>query len=83
MTSEKEITLNDLAATLTTVVDYMQREFRKHDDQFSKLMNDQTRKPKGDSDSESSEPNPPNVDSNLGSIKMKIPTFQGRTLKPT
>ena len=75
MTSEKEITLNDLAATLKTVVDYIQKEFRKHDDQFSKLMNDKTRKPKWDSDSESSESNPPKVDSNLGSIKMKILTF--------
>ena len=79
MTSKKEITLNDLAATLKIVVDYMQKEFRKHDDQFTKLMNDRTLKTKGDSESESSDPHPPKVDSNLGSIKMKIPMFQGRS----
>ena len=79
MTSEKDITLNDLAANLKTVVGYMQMEIRKRDDQFSKLMNDKTQKPKGDSDGEASEPHPPKVDSNLGSIKMKIPTFQSRS----
>ena len=87
MTSEKKITLEDLAATLKTVVEHMQKEFQKHDDQFAMLMNDVSKTSRGDGngeglEGESSGPRTnfqPRIDNNVGSIKMKIPSFHGKS----
>ena len=47
MTSEKKITLEDLAATLKNVVEHMQKEFQKQEDQLTRILNDMPKTSKG------------------------------------
>ena len=81
------MTLENLASKLKDIVQHMQREFQKRDEQFTRLMNDMPKTSKGDgfdddpeSESKGSRSNfQPKIDTNLGSIKMKIPSFHGKS----
>ena len=81
MTPETPFTLQDLAATLKNVVEHMNKSLQKNEHQINEIKQLVSEKTKSsDSSSETFEPKSnAKLDGSLGSIKMKIPSFQGRS----
>ena len=47
MSSEKPLTLESLASTLKDVVEHMQKQFQKQEDQLTRILNDMPKTSKG------------------------------------